>query len=210
MQLVFWNASLSFLFVFPFAKMMLGWGKIKQRSLKSRIQGSQGDLGNSAGLCSIQASAAARVLLFRRCFHVQQMWSLRVGWQHWESAPACPCRDGEVQSIPLLAIIFSYEGNDSNLIIYYFPVLKGGFSGRSGKESTRHYRRCKRCAFDCWVRQISRRRKGQPIPTFLPGGSHGQRSLVGIPCGCIDLKTNEQLSIHTHNLKGNRLSSAFD
>ena len=115
--------------------MMLGWGKIKQRSLKSRIQGSQGDLANSAVLCSIQASAAVRVLLFRRRFHVQQMWSLRVGWQHGESAPACPCRDGEVQSIPLLAIIFSYEGNDSNLIIYYFPVLKVGFSGHSGKEN---------------------------------------------------------------------------
>ena len=30
-----------------------------------------------------------------------------------------------------------------------------------------------------WVGKIPRRRKWQPIPVFLPGKSHGQRSLVG-------------------------------
>ena len=113
-----------------------------------------------------------------------------------------------VQSISLLVIIFSNEGNDCNLIIYYFPVLKVGFSGgtHSGKESTCQYRRCKRCG------QSSQRRKGQPIPISLPGGSCGQRSLVGHnPCGCRDLNTIVQLSTHTHTqLKVNRLSSAFD
>ena len=33
--------------------------------------------------------------------------------------------------------------------------------------------------FDPWVRKIPWRRKGQPTPVFLPGESHGQRSLVG-------------------------------
>ena len=120
--------------------------------------------------------------------------------------------DGEVQSISLLVIFFSNEG-DCNFIIYYFPVLKAGFSGgaHSGKESTCRYRRRKRSEFDPWVRQISWRRKGKPIPIFLPGGSHGQRSLVDHnPCSCRDLNTIVQLSIHTHNLKVNRLSSAFD
>ena len=36
-----------------------------------------------------------------------------------------------------------------------------------------------RHAFDPWVRTISWRRKWQPTPVFLPGKSHGQRSLVG-------------------------------
>ena len=33
--------------------------------------------------------------------------------------------------------------------------------------------------FDFWVGKISCRRKWQPIPVFLPGKSHEQRSLVG-------------------------------
>ena len=32
--------------------------------------------------------------------------------------------------------------------------------------------------FDPWVRKISWRRKWQPTPVFLPGKSHGQRSLA--------------------------------
>ena len=38
---------------------------------------------------------------------------------------------------------------------------------------------CRRCRFDTWVGNIPRRRKWQPIPVFLPGKSHGQKSLVG-------------------------------
>ena len=32
---------------------------------------------------------------------------------------------------------------------------------------------------DPWVEEIPRRRKWQPTPVFLPGKSHGQRSLTG-------------------------------
>ena len=33
--------------------------------------------------------------------------------------------------------------------------------------------------FDPWVRKIPWRRAWQCVPVFLPGESHGQRSLVG-------------------------------
>ena len=33
--------------------------------------------------------------------------------------------------------------------------------------------------FDPWVRKTPWRRKWQPTPVFLPGKSHGQRSLEG-------------------------------
>ena len=33
--------------------------------------------------------------------------------------------------------------------------------------------------FDPWVGKIPWRRKWQPTPVFLPGKSHGQRSLAG-------------------------------
>ena len=41
------------------------------------------------------------------------------------------------------------------------------------------------------------RREWQPTPVFLPGESHGQRSLEGYsPWGQKQLETIEQLSIH--------------
>ena len=49
-----------------------------------------------------------------------------------------------------------------------------------GEESTCWCRKYKRCGFDPWVRKIPwrRRRVWQPPPVFMPGESHGQRSLA--------------------------------
>ena len=46
----------------------------------------------------------------------------------------------------------------------------------SSKESTCQYRKLE---FDPWVGKIPWRRKWQSTPVFLPGESHGQRSLAG-------------------------------
>ena len=46
----------------------------------------------------------------------------------------------------------------------------------SGKESTCQFRKHE---FDPWVRRIPWRREWLSTPLFLPGESHGQRSLVG-------------------------------
>ena len=44
-----------------------------------------------------------------------------------------------------------------------------------------------------WVRKIPWRRKGEPIPVFLPVEFHGQRSLAGYsPWGCKGLDTTEE------------------
>ena len=69
----------------------------------------------------------------------------------------------------------------------------GGFpGGTSGKEPACWCRRHKRLGFNPWVGKISWRRKWQPIPGFLPGESHGQRSLVGhSPQGHKELDTTE-------------------
>ena len=37
----------------------------------------------------------------------------------------------------------------------------------------------KRCGFNPWVEKIRWRRAWQPTPVFLPGESHGQKSLAG-------------------------------
>jgi len=61
---------------------------------------------------------------------------------------------------------------------YSYPVLKLStfFPGTSaGKEFT-----CNAGdQFDPWVRKIPWRRAWQPIPVYLPGESHGLRSLAG-------------------------------
>ena len=54
----------------------------------------------------------------------------------------------------------------------------GFLGGSDGKESTCQ---CRRPRFNSWVRKISWRRKWQPPPVFLPGKSHGQRSLAELP-----------------------------
>ena len=38
---------------------------------------------------------------------------------------------------------------------------------------------CRRYGFHPWIKKIPWRRKCQPTPVFLPGKSHGQRSLAG-------------------------------
>ena len=49
--------------------------------------------------------------------------------------------------------------------------------------------------FDPWVGKIPWRRKWKPIPEFLPGKSHRQRSLVGYnPWGHKELDTTGQLN----------------
>ena len=67
----------------------------------------------------------------------------------------------------------------------------------NGKESTCQCRRRKRLGFSPWVGKIPWRRKWQPTPVFLPGESHGQRSLVGSPWGRKESDTTKQLSRHT-------------
>ena len=53
--------------------------------------------------------------------------------------------------------------------------------------------------FDPWVEKIPWRRKWQPTPVFLPGESHGQRSLAG-PCSHkeSDMSEGPNNRIHYH------------
>ena len=63
----------------------------------------------------------------------------------------------------------------------------------SGKGSACQSRRYRRLRFDPWVGKIPRRREWLPSPVFLPGKSHGQRSLVPtVRGGRKELDTTEQ------------------
>ena len=53
--------------------------------------------------------------------------------------------------------------------------------------------------FNPWVRKIPWRRKWQPTPVFLPGKSHGRKSLAGYSPGCHkESDTTEQLACLHH------------
>ena len=56
-------------------------------------------------------------------------------------------------------------------------ILKNPIMTPPGKEPTCQCRRYKRHGFDPSVEKIPWRRKQQPTPVFLPGESHGQKSL---------------------------------
>ena len=81
----------------------------------------------------------------------------------------------------------------------------GFLVGASGKEPACKWRRHKRHGFNPWVRKIPWRRAWQPTPVFLPGESHGQRSLVGYsPRGHKGLDTTEAAT-HTCTESNNDL-----
>ena len=67
---------------------------------------------------------------------------------------------------PLSGMAFSHGVLSTNELLWWL----------SNKESTCQ---CRRCRFYPWSRKIPWKRKWQPTPVFLPGKSHGQRSLKG-------------------------------
>ena len=88
--------------------------------------------------------------------------------------------------------------------------MQTGFpGGASGKEPTCQCRRCKRCGFDRWLGKIPWRSIWHPTPVFLPGESHGRRSLAGCsPLGCKESDTTEATQhTYTHLQTDNQFSS---
>ena len=72
---------------------------------------------------------------------------------------------------------------------------RGFPGGPSGQASACQRRRPESHGFDPWVGKIPRRRQWQSTPVFLPGKSHGWRSLAGCnPWGHKELDTTEQFS----------------
>ena len=68
--------------------------------------------------------------------------------------------------------------------------------GTSGKEPACQCRKHKSYRFDPWVRKMPWRRAWEPTPVFLPGESHGQKSLAGYsPQGLRESTRPKQLSI---------------
>ena len=77
---------------------------------------------------------------------------------------------GEFSYMSRLGLSWHY----GKIILGLITMRTGVPGGASGKVPAWQCRRCKRWGFDPWVRKIP----WQPTPVFLPGESHGQRSLA--------------------------------
>ena len=103
------------------------------------------------------------------------------------------------------------DKTDEEVTFGFLCVPFWGFPGGSdGKESACQ---CRRCGFDPRIGKIPWRRKWQPAPVFLPGKSHGQRSLVGSNTWGCKQQTyfiNWSLLSITHTFLGNFMYSSQD
>ena len=80
----------------------------------------------------------------------------------------------------------------SAIHLTYSRLNNGLPGGTSDKAAACQCRRPKRCRFSPWVRKIPWRRAWQPTLVFLPGESHGQRSLAGYcPQSCTESDITE-------------------
>ena len=69
-------------------------------------------------------------------------------------------------------------------------MFMSSLGGASGKESACQ---CRRHGFNPWAGKIPWRRAWQPTPVFLPGESHGQRTLAGKESDMTEARTHEHL-----------------
>ena len=107
-------------------------------------------------------------------------------------------------SLPVSPQYFTHQGNcftQSAVISFthgfsHHRLVAQRLKHLPGMQETRE---CKRPGFDPWVGKIPWRRKWQPTPVFLPGESHGGRSLVGYsPWGRKESDTTERLYLLTY------------
>ena len=103
--------------------------------------------------------------------------------------------------IRITILIIIYFIRSTQYLIFFilksqvFPLIIPG--GASDKEPTYQSRRHNSCEFNPWVGKIPWSRTRQPTPVFLPGKSHGWRSLAGYsPWGRKELDTTERLHFH--------------
>ena len=78
----------------------------------------------------------------------------------------------------LLPVLKGYSDRKNDFIFENGAVYsESGFTGGSNHE--RIHLQYRRPRFNPWVRKIPWRKEWLPTPVFMPGESHGQRSLVG-------------------------------
>ena len=150
---------------------------------------------------------------------------LTIGFPGDSAGKESACNAGDLGSIPRLGrslgeengYPLQYSGLENSMDCTVQGVTKSqtqlnGFhfhfglpSQPSVKEPICQCRRRTRWGFNPWVRKMPQRRAWKLIPTFLPGESHGQRSLAGYSPQCHktsdmteQLHTAQPLRVYSH------------
>ena len=124
---------------------------------------------------------------------LQSMGSLRVGhdratslslftFMHWRgngSPLQYSCLENPRDRGAWWAAVYGVAQNLTRLKRLSSSSSRGFPGGASGKDPACRNRKCERHRSNPWVGKILWGRKWQLAPVFLPGESHGQRSLAG-------------------------------
>ena len=108
-----------------------------------------------------------------KCLSISRLQSPSVVILEPPQNKICHCFSTVYMSIPIYKIIPPHSYPQAS------QIAGSGKNKQTNKNPACQCRRHKRCGFHPWVRKIRWRRAWQPTPVFLPGESHGQRSLVG-------------------------------
>ena len=103
---------------------------------------------------------------FKRVLKGQQKWILS------SFSPISVIREFCV--LWVMVLLFSLPFPFHPQVSFIFKRLPWWLSGKESLQPRRH----RKCGFDPWVGKIPWRRAWQSTPVFLPGGSHGLRSLA--------------------------------
>ena len=125
------------------------------------------------------------------------------------SVPSCFCASAPGLGVPPVTALSLYSSLVNPLFLQLPLTVRNSLYSSLGftddalvKSMPGQCRRPKRCRFDPWVRKIPWRREWQPTPVFLPGESHGQRSLAGYsPWGRKESEMTEQTHVLGFALK---------
>ena len=90
------------------------------------------------------------------------------GVKHWQ-----------FHTVPSTYILIYDYVIETSYILYNYAIFAMDFPGGLVVESNWQCRRRRQLGFSPQVGKIPWRRKWHPTPVFLPGESHGQRSLAG-------------------------------
>ena len=89
-----------------------------------------------------------------------------------------------------------------------FIIFNVGFCASLVTQTVKNLPAMQETQVQSQVRKIPWRRAWQLTPVFLPGESHGQRSLVGCsPRGLKELDTTEQLTLSLHFISSDSISN---
>ena len=129
------------------------------------------------------------------------MYSLYIGFPQWLSGKESVCNagaSGDMGSIPGWG---RYPGGEHSNPLQYSclenPMDRGAWWAIV-QRATQSWTQLKQFSMHIYIyTYLYRRRQWHPTPLFLPGKSHGQRSLVGCsPWGCEESDTTERLHFH--------------